>query len=92
MKNNPSGIQIQSIILKILKDEKIHTKNEVVENAAKHFNKKINSTNSRTDKFAKDVINQISILRQREWLKNPPQKEKFAITKAGKAVVDATLL
>ncbi len=92
MKNNPNSIQIQSIILKILKDGKIHTKDEVVEKVAKHFNKKINSTNSRTDHFAKSIIGQISILRGREWLLNPPQKGKFAITKAGKAVTDNALL
>ena len=69
---NPTGIEIQLEILKILKDGKIHTKNEVVEKTAKHFGKKISSTNSRNDVFAKDVVRQISVVRKNEWLKNPP--------------------
>lgn len=92
MKNHPTPLQIQGMILKILKDEKIHTKNEVVEKIANHFNIKINSTNSRTDEFAKNVIRQISVLRRNEWLENPPQKGKFEITKAGKAVTENALL
>lgn len=92
MKKHPTPIQIQSMILKILKDEKIHTKNEVVEKIANHFDIQINSTNSRTDEFAKNVINQISVLRKNEWLENPPQKGKFAITKAGKAITQNALL
>ena len=89
---NSKGIQIQLEILKILKDGKIHTKDEVVEKIAKHFGKKISSTNSRNDVFAKDVVRQISVIRKNEWLKNPPQKERFAITKAGKAIVETALL
>ena len=89
---NPTGIEIQLEILKILKDGEIHTKNEVVEKVAKHFRIKISSTNSRIDVFAKKVIGQIHIVRKNEWLKNPPQKERFAITKAGKAVVESALL
>ncbi len=93
MKNNSNNIKIQSAILKILKDGKIHTKDEVVDKIAKSLNKKINSTNSRIDPFAKVVIGQISIMRGHEWLHNPsPQKGKFAITKAGKTVADNALL
>ena len=85
-------IQIQLAILKILKDGRIHTKNEVVELLAKEFKIKITSTVGRKDKFAGDVIRQISILRKNEWLKNPPQKERFTITTAGKAVAISALL
>ena len=89
----PTSIQIQLQILKILKDGKIHTKNEVVEKVAKHFKINIKSTNSRNDTFAKDVVRQISVMRKpNKWLENPPQKERFAITPAGKAIVDSTLL
>ena len=88
----PTSIQIQLQILKILKDGKVHTKNEVVEKIAKHFKINIKSTNSRIDPFAKKVISEISVVRKNEWLKNPPQKERFAITPAGKAIVDSTLL
>ena len=66
--------------------------NEVVEKIAKHFKINIKSTNSRIDPFAKKVISEISVVRKNEWLKNPPQKERFAITPAGKAIVDSTLL
>lgn len=88
----PKSIQIQLQILKILKDGKIHTKNEVVEKVAKHFKINIKSTNSRNDTFAKDVVRQISVVRTNKWLKNPPQKERFAITHAGKVIADSALL
>ena len=89
---NPTPTQIQLEILKVLKDGKIHTKDEVVETLAKKFKIKITSTVGRKDKFAHSVINQISVLRTDEWLKNPPQKERFAITTAGKAVSDSAIL
>ena len=89
---NPTPTQIQLEILKVLKDGKIHTKDEVVETLAKKFKITITSTVGRKDKFAHSVINQISVLRKNEWLKNPPQKERFAITTAGKAVSDSAIL
>jgi len=88
----PTSGQIQIEILKILKDGNIHTKNEVVEKTAKYFKINIKSTNSRIDPFAKDVVRQISVVRKNEWLKNPPQKEKFAITNTGKGIIDLMVL
>ena len=85
----PTGSMIQVQILRIIKDGKIHTKDEVVEKLAKYFQltkeqklKKIKKRNA----WNKKVIAEISNLRINGYLKNPVLLAKFRITSKGRNV------
>ena len=86
----PTGSMIQVQILRIIKDGKIHTKDEVVEKLAKHFKLtkeqklKKNKDEQKRNTWNKKVIVEISYLRKNGFLKNPVVKAKFSITPKGK--------
>ena len=86
----PTGPQIRVQILEIIKDGKIHTKDEVVEKLAKHFKLtkeqklKKNKDEQKRNTWNKKVIVEISYLRKNGFLKNPVIKAKFSITPKGK--------
>ena len=86
----PTGPQIRVQILEIIKDSKIHTKDEVVEKSAKHFKLtkeqklKKNKDEQKRNTWNKKVIVEISYLRKNGFLKNPVIKAKFSITPKGK--------
>ena len=86
----PTGPQIRVQILEIIKDGKIHTKDEVVEKSAKHFKLtkeqklKKNKDEQKRNTWNKKVIVEISYLRKNGFLKNPVIKAKFSITPKGK--------
>lgn len=86
----PTGPQIRVQILEIIKDSKIHTKDEVVEKSAKHFKLtkeqklKKNKDEQKRNTWNKKVIVEISYLRKNGFLKNPVVKAKFSITPKGK--------
>ena len=89
----PTGPQIRVQILEIIKDSKIHTKDEVVEKSAKHFKLtkeqklKKNKDEQKRNTWNKKVIVEISYLRKNEFLKNPVVLAKFSITPKGKKLV-----
>ena len=89
----PTGPQIRVQILEIIKDGKIHTKDEVVEKSAKHFKLtkeqklKKNKDEQKRNTWNKKVIVEISYLRKNELLKNPVVLAKFSITPKGKKLV-----
>ena len=89
----PTGPQIRVQILEIIKDSKIHTKDEVVEKSAKHFKLtkeqklKKNKDEQKRNTWNKKVIVEISYLRKNELLKNPVVLAKFSITPKGKKLV-----
>ena len=86
----PTGSMIQVQILRIIKDSKIHTKDEVVEKLAKYFQLtkeqklKKNKDEQKRNTWNKKVIVEISYLRKNGFLKNPVIKAKFSITPKGK--------
>ena len=89
----PTGSMIQVQILRIIKDGKIHTKDEVVEKLAKYFQLtkeqklKKNKDEQKRNTWNKKVIVEISYLRKNELLKNPVVLAKFSITPKGKKLV-----